>query len=321
MEKKHSFSIESTNAPHHQLFRSLMLFELSRPPLTSRTKGCRVARIFNRATTSVSRASSKTPETTPFAPSTSSLVDADLISLPPLALKEWSPVVASLLSGHSTLLLRKGGIKEPKFVPRARSFALVPTSFHVDGELLSFDSSSRSSPRPLSSAFSPGFDQRGPAGVDIEGVAVVTGAWALSAGGSEAEGEEEELLLSAAADALSDFHPFRRRCASGSSSPSSSPPLRRLGFRPGAPVTLLELRVFNLNPVVRVSQAAAEENSYWGCRSWVQLGDEESARLRESARATTTALDDEDFSLRARSLREALSSRLPEGCVVEPLEI
>lgn len=34
------------------------------------------------------------------------------------------------------VLLRKGGIKEPKFVPQASSFVLFPTSFHTQGALL-----------------------------------------------------------------------------------------------------------------------------------------------------------------------------------------
>lgn len=34
------------------------------------------------------------------------------------------------------ILLRKGGIREPTFVPAARTFLLFPTSFHTETQLL-----------------------------------------------------------------------------------------------------------------------------------------------------------------------------------------
>lgn len=53
-----------------------------------------------------------------------------------LALKEWAPTCAAIAAGEQTILLRKGGIKDPKFVPAARSFLLFPTAFHTDAQLL-----------------------------------------------------------------------------------------------------------------------------------------------------------------------------------------
>ena len=51
------------------------------------------------------------------------------------ALKEWAPTCAAIAAGQQTILLRKGGIKEPMFKPIARDFLLFPTSFHTDAEV------------------------------------------------------------------------------------------------------------------------------------------------------------------------------------------
>src|ERR1700755_1192312 len=47
-----------------------------------------------------------------------------------LALKEWSSVVAALGSGEQVILIRKGGIADPKFGLEAERFYLYPTYFH-----------------------------------------------------------------------------------------------------------------------------------------------------------------------------------------------
>jgi hypothetical protein len=51
------------------------------------------------------------------------------------ALKEWAPTCAAISTGEQTILLRKGGIKEPTFKPVSRDFLLFPTSFHTDAEV------------------------------------------------------------------------------------------------------------------------------------------------------------------------------------------
>jgi hypothetical protein len=63
--------------------------------------------------------------------SDSSQPASDLVSL-----KEWAPVAAALGAGEQTILLRKGGIREPRFTPEAKQFFLFPTSFHTTGQLL-----------------------------------------------------------------------------------------------------------------------------------------------------------------------------------------
>ena len=46
------------------------------------------------------------------------------------ALKEWSNVIAALGSGEQVILIRKGGIADPKFGVEAERFYLYPTFFH-----------------------------------------------------------------------------------------------------------------------------------------------------------------------------------------------
>ncbi|HVR41114.1 MAG TPA: DUF1802 family protein [Thermoanaerobaculia bacterium] len=47
-----------------------------------------------------------------------------------IALKEWSSVVAALGRGEQMILIRKGGIADPKFGLEADRFYLYPTYFH-----------------------------------------------------------------------------------------------------------------------------------------------------------------------------------------------
>ncbi|HET7712432.1 MAG TPA: DUF1802 family protein [Thermoanaerobaculia bacterium] len=46
------------------------------------------------------------------------------------ALKEWSTVIDALAAGEQIILLRKGGIADPKFGLEAERFYLYPTYFH-----------------------------------------------------------------------------------------------------------------------------------------------------------------------------------------------
>lgn len=58
------------------------------------------------------------------------------------ALKEWAPIVAAVRQGEQTVLFRKGGIREPTFVPRAPNFLLFPTAYHTESSLLKPDARS-----------------------------------------------------------------------------------------------------------------------------------------------------------------------------------
>src|SRR5436305_13719624 len=46
------------------------------------------------------------------------------------ALKEWSTVIDALSRGEQVILIRKGGIADPKFGVEADRFYLYPTFFH-----------------------------------------------------------------------------------------------------------------------------------------------------------------------------------------------
>jgi hypothetical protein len=49
------------------------------------------------------------------------------------ALKEWASVIAALARGEQVVLIRKGGIADPKFGLEAPRFYLFPTNFHQGG--------------------------------------------------------------------------------------------------------------------------------------------------------------------------------------------
>jgi hypothetical protein len=49
------------------------------------------------------------------------------------ALKEWASVIAALGTGEQIILIRKGGIADPKFGLEAVRFYLFPTNFHEGG--------------------------------------------------------------------------------------------------------------------------------------------------------------------------------------------
>src|SRR5579872_4002897 len=49
------------------------------------------------------------------------------------ALKEWASAIAALGRGDQVVLIRKGGIADPKFGLEAERFYLFPTNFHDGG--------------------------------------------------------------------------------------------------------------------------------------------------------------------------------------------
>src|SRR5262245_55953623 len=49
------------------------------------------------------------------------------------ALKEWASAIAALGRGEQVILIRKGGIADPKFGLEADRFYLFPTNFHDSG--------------------------------------------------------------------------------------------------------------------------------------------------------------------------------------------
>jgi hypothetical protein len=49
------------------------------------------------------------------------------------ALKEWASAIAAMGRGDQVILIRKGGIADPKFGLEAQRFYLFPTNFHEGG--------------------------------------------------------------------------------------------------------------------------------------------------------------------------------------------
>ncbi|KAK9820331.1 hypothetical protein WJX72_009055 [[Myrmecia] bisecta] len=186
-----------------------------------------------------------------------------------LALKEWAVTCAALASGDQTVVLRKGGLREPTFKPAGKQFLLFPTSFHSEVSLMTPEASQKyakelaSDPKQLST-------------LHLDTVAEVTGAWTTT----------DPAML----ERLSGFHVWAPAFLD-----------TRLRWRPKQPVTILELRAWRLAaPLVTPPQ-----DKYWGCFSWVTLDDRLAPGAWEQA---SPALDDEAFAAKQRQLRRALQS-------------
>lgn len=128
------------------------------------------------------------------------------------ALKEWAPAVTALLNGEQTVLLRKGGIKEPTFTPKASQFLLFPTAFHTDDSLLKSDLQARYNADCL-------VDPKSQSILNFNCLAEVTGTWATT---------DPNVL--AALDALHIYGPNFLNA--------------RLRWRPTQPLTILEVRAY-----------------------------------------------------------------------------
>ena len=156
-----------------------------------------------------------------------------------VALKEWAVVCAALGDGRQSLLLRKGGIREPSadrsFHVERRAFALLPTYFHAQ------DSGRARDLVPdvhaeLAELRAP---QDGLLHIDL--CAEVTGVWWLG--------------TLASAHSLAGLHVLSEPCVTD-----------RFHYRrPG--LWALHLRVHRL----RVPAVLPDRPGYAGCVSWVHL--------------------------------------------------
>jgi hypothetical protein len=152
-----------------------------------------------------------------------------------IALKEWAPAVKALSNGDQTILLRKGGIKDPTFSAKAPSFLLFSTAFHTDALLL----------KP---AFQKKYhaeceiDPKGQEYLEFDCIAELTGQWKTT---------DSQILT--ALDPLHIYGPDFLEA--------------RLRWKPTQPLTVLELRAFKLvKPLVIPTR-----EEYWGCFSWVDV--------------------------------------------------
>jgi hypothetical protein len=194
---------------------------------------------------------------------------------PPLALKEWAPAVAALLDGSQTILLRKGGVREPAFSPKAGSFLLFPTAFHTDAALLKPAAQARFSAAAAA-------DPRAEPTLRLRCFARVTGAWTTADAGVLA--------------ALDPLHPYTDDWLTA-----------RLRWRAATPLTVLEVRAYALAEPVEV----ANEESLWGCFSWVELPGVPAEALAAAAARARPALDDATFAARQALCRARLAA-LPD---------
>jgi len=149
------------------------------------------------------------------------------------ALKEWSVTCAALAAGEQTVLLRKGGIGEKGFKAEAGQFILFPTAYHMKEDLLKPGVAGRYEDAVAYEAGST---------VPIAQAAVVTGAWVTA----DAE----------VADALADLHVWNEAFLE-----------TRLKWKPSTPVTVLELRVFDLPEPINILM----REEFKGCFRWVKL--------------------------------------------------
>ncbi len=151
------------------------------------------------------------------------------------ALKEWAVTVEALERGATTLVVRKGGIREKAFaVPKTR-FSLLPGYEHQRPELVKPEF------RHIMDDI-PDLTDDGP--LRFSSFAEVAGAYEIS--------EAEDL------EALNDHHMWTHEYAES-----------RFKWRPKKPLTVLVLRTYVLPETVELPF----RDSYGGCKSWIELED------------------------------------------------
>jgi hypothetical protein len=150
------------------------------------------------------------------------------------ALKEWSAVVHALLDGRQSVLLRKGGVGEKRFVVAAQEFLLFPTVAHSHAERV------RPEHRDLLDAAAADSTE---GWLVLRAVAKVVAA--LSVNRPDGLAEIEDLHIWTAASVRAD----------------------RLDFRPKHKLAVLVVQAIPLVEPVRLARTP----EYGGCASWVQL--------------------------------------------------
>jgi hypothetical protein len=201
-----------------------------------------------------------------------------------VALKEWAPAVKALSSnGDQTILLRKGGIKDPTFKTKAQSFLLFPTAFHTNATLLKPEYQTKYQPEceidPKENEF-----------LELDCIAQVTGQWKTN--------DAQKVL-----EALDPLHMY-------------SPDFldARLRWKPTQPLTILELRAYTL----RTPLIVASREEFWGCFSWVDFLDTDFSNIQQAFAEKSfkelvaegymvPALDDTSFAEKQKICRDGLS--------------
>jgi hypothetical protein len=148
-------------------------------------------------------------------------------------LKEWAVAVKALERGETTLVVRKGGIREKAFAVANRRFLLLPGYEHQRPGLL------KPEYRGLMEEI-PDHADDGP--LRFTSFAEVRGAYEIS--------EPESLA------AVDPYHMWTPEYAES-----------RFRWRPKKPLTVLVLRTYLLPELVELPYSEA----YGGCKSWIEL--------------------------------------------------
>lgn len=152
-----------------------------------------------------------------------------------MALKEWAVVVQAIGSGRQLLLLRKGGIRDPRgeFELEHREFLLYPTWEHQAPEHVRPECRTPMPPAPA--PLDP---------VEFRVYAGVALTW--------------ELRDPAVVDSLQRYHVWTPEFVA-----------QRMRYRPQAPTLLVVVRAYRLKRPAR--RDARPEDA--GCKSWVPLAE------------------------------------------------
>jgi len=149
------------------------------------------------------------------------------------ALKEWAVAVRALERGDTTLVVRKGGIREKAFAVPETRFLLLPGYEHQRTNLVKPEF------RGIMDEI-PDLTDDGP--LRFSSFAEVTGAYEVS--------EAEDLA------ALDPSHMWTHEYAES-----------RFKWRPKKPLTVLVLRTYLLSETVELPF----REEYGGCKSWIEL--------------------------------------------------
>lgn len=187
------------------------------------------------------------------------------------ALKEWAVTCAALGAGQQTVVLRKGGIREPAFTPVARRFLLFPTSFHSGADLVKPGAAARFEEELQA-------EPKEQAVLSVGVAAEVTGAWTTA---------DPDVVT-----ALNAFHVWTPDYLD-----------KRLRWRKAQPITVLELRCRRLRRPLQLRNAP----ELWGCFSWVSLpAGADAGGMAALLEGVAAALPDAEYAERQAALREAV---------------
>lgn len=173
-----------------------------------------------------------------------------------LALKEWRVVCELLAQGRTALLLRKGGVHEDggpgRFKLEHDRFALFPATEHENFEWV----------KP---AYREGFEPVAPqqSTVLIPGWAEVAKIW--------------QIPSREAFDQLDDLYAWEK------------PQIDvRFHYKPDRPLYLMALRAYRLAE----AKSVAVTQHYWGCKSWVDLSEQDQVAPVGELAMAASALDE-----------------------------